>query len=226
MKSRFLGLFAFFILTASPAAALETEHEDWFQVTATGHIHGRWLGFLELQPRFGENPQSDEWDIRAFIARGALGWEVKKGWTLWMGYGYTPTYDPDRDEHRVFQQSQVDWKLGPFNASYRTRLEERMLEHESEASIRLRNQMRLLYPLPRFPTWSLVAADELFLDLNGVKKGSESGFDQNRLFLGVSHQWNKHVRLELDYLNQMVQRDRGSEDVMRHSLFLQVALGW
>lgn len=209
-----------------PSFALETEHEGWFQVTATGALYGPLRGFLELQPRVGKDPQDGDGDLRSFIARGALGWEVRPGWSLWAGYGYTPVYDPDRDEHRIFQQSVVDWKVGPFLAQHRLRLEQRLLQHESEASWRLRNQLRFLYPLPRWPSWSLVAADEVFLDLNTVDDGPDSGFDQNRLFLGVSHQLTKHVRVEVDYLNQAVHRTRGKEDILRHSAFLQVALGW
>lgn len=227
MRSLLSAAFALALsVHAASAFALETEHEGWFQVTATGPVHGRLRAFLEVQPRVGENPQSNEFDVRALIVRGALGWEVRPGWTLWAGYAYTPVYDPDRDEHRVFQQSLVEWPLGPLGASWRVRLEERLLEDESETSMRVRNQMRVAWPLPRAPRWSLVAADEVFFDLNTVNVGPQSGFDQNRLSLGVSRQVGEHVRVELDYLNQMVQRDRGTEDLMRHSAVLQIALGW
>lgn len=228
MKKFFRSMAVATLLLGSAVAASAYDHqtEEWFQVTATGPVYGRLLAFAELQPRFGENPQTGDADVRAFIARGALGWQVMKGWTLWQGYGYTPVYDPDRDEHRFFQQSTVDWMTGPFKSQWRARLEERLLQHEQETSVRLRNQLRFVYPLPRFPDWGLVAADEVFFDLNSVKSGSRAGFDQNRLFLGVSYQVNKHVRVEVDYLNQVVNRTPNKEDVLRNSVFMQVALGW
>lgn len=223
---RFLAAAFLLAVTVGPAAALETEHEGWFQVTATGPVRGRLRAFVEMQPRFGEDPQDGDFDVRALVARGALGWQVTEGWSLWAGYGYTPVYDPDRDENRIFQQSQYDRKFGPFHASHRLRLEQRFLEHESEASWRLRNQIRVTYPLPRWPSWSLVLADEVFVDLNTVDDGPESGFDQNRLFVGVSHQFTPHVRVEVDYLNQAVHSSPNKEDILRHSAVLQVALGW
>lgn len=223
---RLLAALVLFALWAGPAAALETEYEEWLQVTASGPLRGRLRAFVEMQPRFGEDPQDDDFDVRSLIARGALGWQATEGWSLWAGYGYTPVYDPDRDENRVFEQSQYERTIGPFRASHRARLEQRFLEHESEASWRLRNQVRLAYPLPRWPSWSLVLADELFVNLNSVDGGPESGFDQNRLFLGVSHQLTPHVRVEVDYLNQAVHRSPGKEDILRHNAVLQVAFGW
>lgn len=223
---RLAAAFALALAVAAPAAALETEGEAWFQVTASGPIHGRLLGFAEIQPRFGEDGQDGDFDTTAWIGRGALGWQVLEGWSLWAGYGYTPTFDPDRDEHRIFQQSLYDWRLGPVHAQHRARLEERFLEHESEASWRLRNQLRFVYPLPSLPTWSLVLADEVFLNLNTVDDGPDSGFDQNRVFAGVSHQLSRHVRVEVDYLNQFVHRTGGKEDVMRHGAMVQLALTW
>lgn len=218
-------LAAVFLGSATVQAA-ESDPQGWLQVTATGPVHGRLLGFLELQPRFGEDPQDDDFDLRSVLARGALGWQIRDGWSLWMGYGYTPVYDPDRDESRIFQQSLVDWRWGPFAAQNRTRLEQRFLEHEADVSWRVRSQLRLVYPLPKYPAWALVAADEVFFDLNTVTDGPKAGFDQNRLYLGVSHQLTPWLRVELDYLNQVVDGDRGSSNVVRHSGFLQFAFNW
>lgn len=208
------------------AHALVEDNEGWFQITGTGPIAGPLRAFVEVQPRIGENQDTGEVDMRALIVRGALGVEVLPHFTMWSGYGYTPTYNPDRDEHRIFQQALYDTKLGPFNFSDRVRLEERLLENAPAASLRFRNQARLAYPLPCMPSLSLVLADEVFFDLYTVRTAPVSGFDQNRMFSGVSQQLTDHIRLEVDYLNQVVNGRRGNEDTMRHSGFLQLAFTW
>lgn len=213
-------------LFATPSTAMETENEGWFQVTATGPIHGPLRLFLEAQPRIGEDPSGSGADMTAFIARGALGWEVKKGWSLWLGYAYAPTYHPTRNENRPFEQSTVDWEMGPFKAQHRARLEQRLMEDQSAVSWRLRNLLRITWPLPRWPTWALVASDEFFTNLNTVDNGPEAGFDQNRFTLGISHQLTEHVRIEVDYLNQAQHRSNGKENILRNSGVLQVAFGW
>ena len=51
------------------------------------------------------------------------------------------------------------------------------------------------------PKLSVVASDEYFVKLNNTHWGGGSGFDQNRLFLGVGYKSNEHVKLEVGYLN-------------------------
>jgi hypothetical protein len=209
-----------------PARALETDSEGWFQITATGPVTERLLAFVEAQPRIGTKSDSDDVDMRTMIARGALGWRVLPGWSLWTGYGYTPTFNPERDEHRVFQQSLYEWQPGPFSASNRTRLEQRWLEHAHDTSWRLRNQLRFAYPLPGHPTIALVVADEIFANLNTVDTAPVSGFDQNRFFAGISYQVNSVLRIEVDYVNQVVNGRRHAEDTLRNSGMLVMAFGW
>lgn len=224
--ARSLSAALLLALFATPSTALETQHEGWFQVTATGPIHGPLQIFLEAQPRIGEDPSGSGTDMLAFIGRGALGWEVKPGWTLWAGYAYAPTYHPTRHENRPFEQSTYNWTMGPFRAQHRARLEQRLMDGQSAVSWRLRNLIRLSWPLPRWPKWALVASDELFMNLNTVDNGPEAGFDQNRLTLGVSRQVTDHVRIQLDYLNQALHRSNGKEDILRHSGILQLAITW
>jgi Protein of unknown function (DUF2490) len=207
-------------------ADLEQEHEGWFQVTATGPIAGPFRLFLEAQPRLGTDPADGDTDLRALLIRGAVGWQVTPRWSLWAGYGYTPTFNPFRLENRAYEQSLYVSRLGPLTVQNRTRLEERLIEDTGGAAVRLRHYLGLAYPLPRWPVWSLIAADEPFLNLNTVSNGPVSGFDQNRLYLGVSRQFGPHARVEVDYLNQVVNGRHGTDDVMRNGAFMAVAFGW
>lgn len=207
-------------------ARVDHDSEGWVQITGTGPLVGPLRLFVEAQPRIGTDADTGNVDMRTFIARGALGYAVRPNWTLWQGYGYTPTFNPDRDEHRAFQQSTYDRTIGPFGFQDRTRLEERFFQGTHDVSLRLRNLIRLTYPLPRWPAWSLVAMDELFVNLNTVSTAPVSGFDQNRFYAGVSRQLTPNLRLEVDYLNQVLNGRRGGEDTLRNSGFLWLAFTW
>lgn len=213
-------------MAASPVRATVIDHEGWFQVTATGPITGKWRAFLEAQPRIGARPDADGVGMRAFLGRGAVGYDVGAGWSLWQGYGWTPTFQPYRVEHRAFQQALYDRRVGPFETSNRTRIEQRWIEGVHGVALRARHQVRIAYPLPRRPDWSLVVADEPFVNLNSATDGPVSGFEQNRLYAGISRKLGRHLRVEIDYLNQVVNGRRDQEATMRHSGVLQLAFAW
>jgi len=105
----------------------------------------------------------------------------------------------------------------------RTRLEERIIEDAGQPAVRLRHQLWFGYPLPRWPDWSLVAADEPFVNLDFVHNGPQAGFDQNRVYLGVSRQLGPSLRVEVDYVNQFVLGHGGADDLVRNGGFLQLA---
>ena len=217
---------ALLVRGARAADRVKEDNEGWFQFTATGPLGGNFRLLLEAQPRIGENAENGNVAMRALILRGALGYAVLPYWTLWAGYGYTPTYNVQRDENRIWQQSLIEFPLGPVKASNRTRLEERMMEHARGTSVRVRNQIRFVYPLPQFPSWSLVAADEFFINANTVRKGPVAGVDQNRALAGIGRQVTSNLRVEFDYVNQILNGRVGAPDTLRHSGLLQVAFTW
>ncbi len=207
-------------------AETEVEELGWFQITATGPIVGDWRFFMEAQPRIGTDPENGDTNMRALIIRPAVGYQLTAAWSLWLGYAYQPSFNPSRDEHRVFQQLLHTTHVGPFKMVNRSRLEERMIEDAGQPAMRIRHLLWLGYPLPRWPAWSLVAAIEPFINLNTVSDGPVGGFDQNRVYLGVSRQIGEHLRVEVDYLSQFVLGHDGDTDVVRNGGFLMFAYNW
>ncbi len=205
---------------------VDVEDLGWFQISATGPIGGNWKLSLEVAPRVGTDPANGDTNLRTVNVRGAMGYQITEPWSLWAGYGYHPTFNPSRDENRAFQQSTFVTKAGPFKMSNRTRIEERFIEDVGQPALRLRHQLWLGYPLPRWPAWSLVAAEEPFVNLNTVHDGPHAGFDQNRIYLGVSREVGPHVRVEVDYLNQFVRRHSAADDLVRNGGILQLAFAW
>jgi Protein of unknown function (DUF2490) len=81
---------------------------------------------------------------------------------------------------------------------------------------RLRQMFRVTMPLESAPKFSLVGSNEVFMNLNRTDWGARSGFDQNRLFVGVGYGATSKLRLEAGYLNQYV--DTATIDRRNHVL--------
>jgi len=224
-----LGLVALHALTSpAPARANQTNTEalQWFLVNATVPIHGSWKFYMEAQPRLGTDPATRDFNFRALLIRPAVGYQITERWSLWAGYGYTPTFNPYRYENRAFEQSLHVMQVGPVKMMNRTRLEQRMIQDAGAPALRLRHYLWFQYPLPRAPKWSLIAADEPFINLNTVSNGPIAGFDQNRLYLGVGRQLTDYLRIEVDYLQQFVQGHDGGDNVVRNGGFILLALNF
>jgi len=193
---------------ASQARAADTDFQQWTQVTLQGPLSKRWLGYFEVQPRFGQDASA----LERLILRPALGYRLNKNVSLWQGYGWTPQFQPAYgDEHRLYQQLLVESKHGKTALTNRTRLEERLIEGAGGTSVRFRHMARFAYPISRDRRWSVIAYDEFFFNLNSTESGPKSGFDQNRLYLGISRQLNPQVRLETGYIWNYVNRTSGPD---------------
>lgn len=210
-----LGLLA----GAVPARAAESDFQVWSPLILQGDLSKRWRGYFELQPRFGAKAT----ELDRFIVRPAVGYRLNRHVSVWLGYLWTPIPEPEfSNEHRIFQQLLAEHRAGKLSITNRTRLEQRMLEDADGTSLRLRHMLRLAYPIDPKKKWAVVLYDELFWNLNTVRSGPESGFDQNRIFLGLSRTVNQSVRLEGGYLwnfiNQTGTRPNRNNDVLVLSL--------
>ena len=232
MKLRTIAALAGLVAVGStfPEAAhankTNVEALQWFMINVTTPIYGKWKFYMEAQPRLGTDPATKDFNFRALAIRPAGGYQITDHWSMWMGYGYTPTFNPFRPEHRVFQQSLYVTNLGPLKMVNRTRLEERMIHDAGQPAMRLRHYLWFQYPLPQAPKWSLIAADEPFINLNTVTTGPSAGFDQNRLYLGVGRQLTDYLRLEVDYLQQFVEGHRGADNTVRNGGFILLAFNF
>jgi hypothetical protein len=221
------GIAAVFVFScilgaASASAAAENDGQGWFLVTARGPIGHDWKLYLEAQPRI------DGDGMRQLILRPAVGYQLTRAWSLWQGYGWTPSFDPFKGENRLFQQSLVETPRGtlPFALTNRTRLEQRWIEGVSGVSVRVRHMLRAVYPLAAQERWALVGYDEPFVTLNDTGSGPVSGFDQNRVFLGVNHLLAAGTRVEVGYLNQVLNGRAGAADTLRHVGLLWLDYQW
>ena len=64
--------------------------------------------------------------------------------------------------------------------------------------------------------------DEIFVNLNTVGNGPDSGFDQNRLFLGMNRQFTEHFNMDLGYQMQALNNSQPElVNQINHIILLQ-----
>jgi len=175
-------------------------------------------GYVESNPRSGDGLNG----MDQYILRSALGYKFRKNIEAYQGYAYINNYNPSRlQESRSYQQFGVGHVL--FNrvqVLHRVRTEQRFIEYRDECSNRFRYMLRFAMPI-RNTRWYLVAADELFVNLNTIDDGPIAGFDQNRLYGALGRQISKRYRVEVGYQYQHVNKADPTADKANHVLMTQ-----
>jgi Protein of unknown function (DUF2490) len=77
--------------------------------------------------------------------------------------------------------------------------------------------IRTEIPFGEESSWSVVLFDEVFVGLNQNKSQAQSGFDQNRAFVGIRKNLKNKAFLEFGYLNQYTRTQ-----VMNHIPFITI----
>jgi hypothetical protein len=197
------------LFAALPSRAYDTDSQLWAQFVLNGRYPNGVRFALEAQPRLGDNFQR----FSLLLLRPVVGYQVTPKMSLWLGYGWTPSFLPEfNNEHRVFQQMLFEDRYQRVSLINRTRFEQRSIEGAGGTSLRLRHFIRASLPLDSRGRWAAVAFNELFLNLNNTPNGPQSGFDQNRVYLGGAYNVDKHTRLELGYLASFINPPRNRPD--------------
>lgn len=169
------------------------------------------------------------------LIRPGVGWFVTPRWSIWGGYLLTPTFadgGSPRIEQRAWQQAQGVLFSGPSTQiASRTRLEQRMLNTQPGAGLRLRQLVRAQQTL--HGDLSGVLWDELFFALNETAWTGPAGFDANRWFAGLawaptgrrSEAPTAKARVEAGYLGHIVPRT-GAPTRISHALSWNLFVSW
>lgn len=156
------------------------------------------------------------------IARPGIGRALTERSVVWLGYAYvhsSPNEEDEFDENRIWQQWSWTLARDPAAWSLRSRLEQRFVETGDDVGWRFRQLVRWQRTLERAPRLMLVGWNEVFLNFNNTDWGADSGFDQNRAFvgLGITGRNEGRWRTEIGYLNQFLEVP-GRDDVNNHIL--------
>lgn len=216
---RFLPLpVALLALSAVPLAARTVEDgQGWVNVNAQGSLKGRLLYYGELQPRFFDGGSR----IGQILTRGAIGWRLSDAVSVFQGYGHiaepNDALPRDRNEERSYQQ--LSWNLGNVaggRLSSRTRFEQRWRSDGSDVGLRLRHLVRYSHPIRRDPDGvALLVSFEPFVAFNKTDWGARAGFDQLRSNVALDIPLTGKTRIELGYLNQLINQ-RGGDHQVNH----------
>ena len=233
---------------ASSAAAQDSRYQSWLAVNYQGPV--ALGGRLQLVG----DAQYRAWDDltpQAVIVRNSLYYRLMDGMFIGLGYMWQPAWGKADfgdfvDEHRIFETFQYTYTHADtgLQLQLRTRLEERLRHPESdvEFGLRARQLVRVLMPVAVSRRLSVIAWDEIFVNL--TNSGHESaglnatgaraytpqweyaGFDQNRAFVGIGFQAVASLlRIELGYMNQYIHRV-DKPDVVGHTTQLQLFFNW
>jgi len=226
-----LGCLIFTFLIAVPLKA-HADADNMLQTWPTvvlefegDHV----VGFGEVQTRTGFASKPGE-GIQYLFLRGGVGYRLTKHLSLLQGYAYNPGFQPQFFvENRLFQQLDYKRHLKKMKVSFRSRLEERFIEHVDGVAIRNRNKLKLSYPIGHVKQGehaklAAVVYDEYFYFLNSTHSPEfQRGFDQNRVFAGLDYRWNERVTTEVGYLMQYNNR-HGEHDLVNHVIALQTTV--
>jgi hypothetical protein len=217
---RLIGLLVGLLTTSVPAPAAAqaiSDERGWWNVTfqERAGTESPWRWYVEVQGRTREGVG----DFDQLIARPAVGYDLTSPSSLWAGHGDTPSYlavgtpltGAVLTENRAWQQ--YLW-AGPGLGSalqWRTRIEQRGIEGNDRLAWRFRQFWRLTRQLhPRLGGLTFVTWDEVFVHMNDTTR-TASGFDQNRVFVGVGVGPWQGARFEVGYVNQAVNGGRGAD---------------
>lgn len=215
------SLPALMLLSSGAVQAGTREDETlWLNLTAMGPVKGDLVYFAEVQPRFRDGMGKTD----QVILRGALGWKLSPGVTLYQGYGHIIVpMDGRQDvrESRSFQQ--LSWVIGTVAGgalSSRTRLEQRWRSDGGDMGWRLREMLRYARPLAKSGKGSkALVYSEAFVAFNSTDWGAKGGFDQIRNFIGLEIPVGGKSTVEAGYLNQYIDA-AGPTNRMNHALSL------
>lgn len=207
-------------VTAPSFAGIEHDLQLWTPVTFDARIYRNLRGYLEINPRIGDNITQ----MNQLLIRPALQYRVNEGCSLFAGYLWATTYQNGDvlHEHRLWEQVLFDKDIKRFSIINRTRLEQRMFPHLADTGNRLRHMVKLEYDLN--PKLYLVASEELFINMNSVKNGPQAGIDQNRIFAGIGVRPLKRTRVEAGYQYQWINRT-DQFDIGNHAILVQTFIG-
>lgn len=212
----------------------------------TNNLHGWWNYFgdhpigdskwgLHLEGQWRRHDVATQW--QQLLLRPGVNYAIHPNILLTVGYGYIATsrygdfpVGVPFPEHRIFQQAQINHKVGRVNMSHRYRLEQRELGELSiglagERTVtrwRHENRFRYMYRvlIPIKGKWSVALYDEFFINFG--KNVANNVFDQNRAYAALTYNLPRKSRLEVGFMEQTLQQRNGRVFENNHTFMVSI----
>ncbi|RAJ75608.1 uncharacterized protein DUF2490 [Chitinophaga dinghuensis] len=230
-KFSWLLLLAF-VCQQAAAQDVTQLYQNWYTYFGTAKINNKWAIPFDVQLRLRDGFSNKG----QLLMRGGLQYSLNKQNHVLLGYAYVPTYSNAADtwlpEHRIFQQ--YIHKSKKVDMTHRFRLEQRWVGQPNPDGphkpvndwkygnrTRYFNRTQLPIKYKKEPTSFYVALqDEIFLNLWG-NQISNLLFDQNRFLVAGGYQIKSNLKVDIGYMNQLVQVTSGAK-TMNHILHFGV----
>lgn len=240
------SIAAVLLCTSLLAASADPTHADavndggfWLNIISQGDLgpepqRHRIKWWLDGQLRL----YGDSGGFGQGLVRPGVGYALTDSTSVWLGYAYIrtdPVTGPPNNEQRIWQQFSWGRHFDKVAFDWRSRLEERWLDSTpttatgDEVGVRFRQLVGGRMSLDFAPRITPVIWNEVFFNLNDTDWGAQSGFDQNRLFVGLGFKFTPDSRLRVDagYMNQYIERPTSAQNLSNNlfSLTLQWNFG-
>ncbi len=219
----------FYILLSIYGVAQASNRNDmfgvWGGVTLQGDFkdladHGdkvHWLIMNQTRTR-EDSPAGSRFTENLLFSQ--VGYQFNKNMSAWLGYTHDwikPLNHSSIQENRPY----MDWLwndslMENFKWMARTRMEARINQETGDDGYRARQLLQLNYALPQVKGLSLYVGDEVFFYLNANNFGKK-GFTENRIFTGLSYQFNEPLSVDLGYMGQYIDTKQG-DNLMTNNL--------
>ena len=102
------------------------------------------------------------------------------------------------------------------------------MEGGDDVGWRLREFVKVVYPLIKSGRLRFAAYEEIFINLNDTDWGARAGFDQNRVFLGlnVPLDSDRNIQAELGYLNRYAEPPEVGGGFMDHLISFNLLVSY
>jgi hypothetical protein len=216
----------------------DTNFNGWYMYFGDHPLgDSRWG--LHLEGQWRRHDVITRW--QQLLLRPGVNYQVHPNVLLTAGYAFVNTHRygdfPAAEkfpEHRMFQQAAVSHRIGKAGLQHRYRLEQRFLgevpagapgnverwRHENRFRYMLRGAIPFRGQTIEEGDWYLALYNEFFINFG--RNVAANMFDQNRAYGAAGWRLGKFSRLEMGYLNQIVQQRNGRIFEINHTL--QVAL--
>jgi len=232
----FIVVFAKNTLYAQNTRLINYNSIGWYNYFGTFKVSEKFGIHTEYQ--FRRNEFVTEW--QQSLLRLGVNYQLNQKIQFRLGYAWIETFSygeipingmgKDFTEQRIFQMATISDKVSIVDFSHRFMLEQRWVGRYSNANLtkedeyplsnRFRYMFRMQIPLKgkemKDKTPYLAVYDEIFIGFG--KNVNENIFDQNRIGVLFGYRFNKVVRIEVGYLNQILQLGR---EVNNRNVFQQ-----
>lgn len=210
-------MLVYFIVQDSPAFS-ETSLDVWAPVTLDIPVKPTWSVRLEAQNRWNLNSAVfDLIQVRPSIAK-----EFSNHVTLRGGYLWARTSPEGSQEHRPWGEFLVEKPLKHLHNTeliYRQRNELRWFTSAGSPALRSRHLVGVYIPLTKQTGVNL--NNEFLVHLFSNQQ-VDGGFDQNRIHVGIEHEWNQTIRSEVAYRWIVFDEASQSAPGQRHVIYAQL----